>query len=121
VSSVPLWWGSVLPAPAPAACLGVLQEATLHQTGGLTRSDTPLKPRSPSEPYVLEPRELYEPAYRLQLHLVTTRRLANPTGKGFVRPVMPTWTRGLSLAAGHGPQGFSLSRPSRSAVASGQP
>jgi hypothetical protein len=29
-SSVPLWWGSVLPAPAPAACLGVVQEATLH-------------------------------------------------------------------------------------------
>jgi hypothetical protein len=38
--------GSVLTAPAPAACLGVLQEATLHLIGAATHSDTPRGPRN---------------------------------------------------------------------------
>jgi hypothetical protein len=67
-SSVPLWWGSVLPAPAPAACLGVVQMRTLHHTADPTRlrhAAAPQKPASLAEALIHEPREVYEPAGQL--------------------------------------------------------
>jgi hypothetical protein len=48
--SVPLWWGSVLVALAPAACLGVLQEAALPLIGALTPLRHAAEPRKPRAP-----------------------------------------------------------------------
>ena len=122
--SVPLWWGVGVSAPAPRGMSGGVQVATLHHTGALTalrHAAQPQKARSLEEPLTHDPREPYEPTCQLPRHLVTTSVLAPTTGSGFVTPVVPTAKPALSLAAGHGPQGFSPSRPSRSAVASGQP
>jgi|SRR4051794_34374345 hypothetical protein len=73
-----------LPHRSPAACLGVLQGATLHQAGALTplrHAAQPQKARSLAEVLSHDARELYEPACRLRLHLVSASPPAPTPGQ----------------------------------------